>query len=295
MNFEQLKFFVEVYNQKCFSYAAEKLSISQSSLSKQIKSLEVEIGILLFDTTNKRNFVITEAGHDFYHYARKLLMEYDEMRSSMKKYLSLEKGHVSIASIPIKAQYGVVPRLTRFINDHPHININFMEEDSDSIINEIHNNKIDLGILYDSPKLDAIANTFPLDQDEFVAVIPQGHHLFNEDKINLSDLRNDQFILLKAGTDIYYAVIDLCQRNGFTPQARFHYSRTTTIIHMMEETKCVSILLKEIVKPMLNDNMKMIPLTDTTKLKLVLAIPKGRSLKPSTVILKNYMLKPDHI
>lgn len=295
MNFDQLNFFVEVYHQKSISYAAEKLCISQSSLSKQIKSLESEIGILLFDTTNKRHFVITEAGHDFYHYARELMMKYDEMRSSMKKYLSLEKGHVSIASIPIKMQYGVVPRLTKFINDHPHININFMEEDSDSIINEIHNNKIDLGILYDSPKLDAIANTFPLGDDEFIAVVPKDHYLFNKDKIDLQDLKDEQFILLKAGTDIYDAVIDLCQKNGFTPQARFHYSRTTTIVDMIEETNCVSILLKEIVEPMLNDNMKMIPLTDTVKLKLVLAIPKGRSLKPSTLTLKNYMVAPNFI
>lgn len=293
MTFEQLQFYIEIYEQKSFSYASENLSISQSSLSKQIKSIEVELGILLFDTKNKRKFIITEAGHDFYHYAKKLIMQYDEMRSDMKRYLSLEKGHVSIASIPIKEQYGVVSKLTKFINDHPHINVNFMEEDSDSIINEIHNDKIDLGVLYDSPKLDAAADTFPIGQDEFVAVVPKGHALFNEEKINLADLKDEQFILLKAGTDIYYAAIDLCQRSGFTPQIRFQNSRTTTIVHMIEETKCVSILLKKIVEPMVNDNLKILLLNDTKKLKLVLAIPKGRGLNPSTSTLKNYILGLD--
>lgn len=291
MTFEQLKFFVEVYEQESFSFAAENLSISQSSLSKQIKSLENEIGNILFDTKNKRKFIITEAGHDFYNHAKKLIVQYDEMKSSMKKYLSLEKGHVSISSIPVKEQFGIIAKLTKFINDHPNININFMEEDSDSIINQIHNNKVDLGILYDSPRLDAVANTFTFGHDEFVAVVPKDHHLCNREKINLAELKNDPFILLKAGSDIYYAVIDLCQKSGFTPQIRFHNSRTATIVHMIEETKCVSVLLKKIVEPMVNDNIKIIPLTDTKKLKLVLAIPRGRAIKPSTLILKNYILE----
>lgn len=291
MNFEQLQFYIEVYEQKSFSYASENLSISQSSLSKQIKSIEDELNILLFDTKNKRKFIITEAGHDFYQYAKKLTIQYDAMKSDMKKYLSLEKGHVSIASIPIREQYGVVPQLTKFINDHPHVNVNFMEEDSDVIIDELHNKKIDLGILYDSPKLSAVANTFPLGQDEFVAVVPKGHRLFNEEQIDIADLKDDSFILLRAGTDLFYAVIDLCQRNGFSPQIHFQNSRTLTIVHMMEETKCVAILIKKIVEPMLNDNIRMIKLKDTTKLKLVLAIPKGRALDPSTSALKNYMLE----
>ena len=291
MTFEQLQFYIEVYEQKSFSYASENLSISQSSLSKQIKSIEMELDILLFDTKNKRKFIITEAGHDFYHYAKKIMIQYDEMRSDMKKYLSLEKGHVSIASIPIRHQYGVVPKLTQFIIDHPHVNVNFMEEDSDSIIDEIHNDKIDLGILYDSPKLCAVANTFYLGEDEFVAVVPKGHPLFDKDLIDVADLKDDPFILLKAGTDIYYAVIELCKRNGFSPKIHFQNSRTMTIVHMIEETKCVSILIKKIVEPMLNDNIRMIELKDTTKLKLVLAIPKGRELNPSTLTLKNYMLE----
>lgn len=291
MTFEQLKFFVEVYEQESFSYAAENLSISQSSLSKQIKSIENEIGNILLDTKNKRKFIITEAGHDFYNHAKKLIMQYDEMMRSMKKYLSLEKGHVSISSIPVRDQYGIIAKLTKFINDHPHIDINFMEEDSDAIINQFHNDKLDLGILYDSPKLDAVANTFTLGYDEFVAVVPKDHHLSNQEKISLEELKNEPFIILKAGSDLYYAVIDLCQKNGFTPQIRFHNSRTATIVHMLEETKCVSILIKEIVEPMVNDSIKIIPLTDTKKLKLVLAIPRGRAVKPSTLILKDYMLE----
>ena len=291
MTFEQLKFFVEVYEQESFSYAAENLSISQSSLSKQIKSIENEIGNILLDTKNKRKFIITEAGHDFYNHAKKLIIQYDEMMRSMKKYLSLEKGHVSISSIPVRDQYGIINKLTKFINDHPHIDINFMEEDSDAIINQFHNDKLDLGILYDSPKLDAVANTFTLGYDEFVAVVPKDHHLSNQEKISLDELKNEPFIMLKAGSDLYYAVIDLCQKNGFTPQIRFHNSRTATIVHMIEETKCVSILIKEIVEPMANDSIKIIPLTDTKKLKLVLAIPRGRAIKPSTLILKDYMLE----
>ncbi len=290
MTFEQLKFFVEVYEQESFSFAAENLSISQSSLSKQIKSLENEIGNILFDTKNKRKFTITEAGHDFYNHAKKLIIQYDEMKSSMKKYLSLEKGHVSIASIPVKDQYGIIEKLTKFVHDHPHININFMEEDSDTIISQIHNNNIDVGILYDSPKLDAVANTFNLGQDEFVAVLPSDHFLCSEKKISITDLKDEPFILLNAGSDLFYAVIDLCQENGFTPQIRFQNTRTATIVHMIEETKCVSILIKKIVEPMLNDNLKIVPLSETKKLKLVLAVPKGRALKPSSLIFKNYLL-----
>lgn len=291
MTFEQLEFFVEVYEQESFSFAAENLMISQSSLSKQIKSLENEIGIVLFDTKNKRKFIITEAGHDFYDHAKRLIVQYDEMKSSMKKYLSLEKGNISISCIPVREQYGIFSKLTRFINEHPQVNINFMEEDGDSIINKIHNDKLDIGILYNSPKLDASANTFTCGYDEFVAVVPKEHPLSKREKISIEELQNDPFILLQAGSDLYNAVIDLCQEHGFTPQARFHNTRTATIVHMIAETKCVSILIKEIVEPMVNDNIKIIPLTETKKLELVIALPKGRAVKPSTLTLKNYMLE----
>lgn len=290
MTFEQLRYFVEIYEQESFSFAAETLSISQSSLSKHMKNLENEIGNLLFDTKNKRKFIVTEAGHDFYTHAKKLIVQYDEMRNCMKEYLLLEKGNISISSIPVKDQYGIIGKLTKFMKEHPHITTNFMEEDIDTIISQIYNNKVDMGILYDSPRVEAVADTFTFGYDEFVAVVPKEHPLSNKEKISPAELKNDPFILLKAGSDLYYAVIDLCQKSGFTPQIRFQNSRTATIVHMIEETKSVAILIREIVEPMLNENIKMIPLTDTKKLKLVVALPKGKAVKPCTIMLKNFIM-----
>lgn len=291
MTFEQLRYYVEIYEQESFSFAAENLSISQSSLSKHIKALENEIDLLLFDTKNKRKFIVTEAGHDFYRHAKQLLVQYDEMRGCMQEYLSLRKGHISIASISVKDQYGILGKLAQFMKDHPHISTNFIEEDSDTIINHIYNNKVDLGILYDSPRLDVVADTFPFGGDEFVAVVHKDHCLSNRERIDLKELKDDPFIILNAGSDLYYAVIDLCKKSGFMPQIRFQNSRTLTIVHMIEETKAVSILIKGIVEPMLNDNIKMIPLSDTKKLKLVLALPKSRTINPSTLMFKNFMLE----
>lgn len=290
MTFEQLNYYVEVYEEESFSFAAENLCISQSSLSKQMKHLEDEIGIRLFDTKNKRKFIITEAGHDFYRHAKTLLAQYEEMQYSMKEYVLLEKGTISISSIPVKDQYGIMPRLMKFMTEHPHITTNFMEETSDIIIHQMYNNRLDMAILYDSPRLDAVADTYTVATDEFVAVVPKEHPLSQRTSIGIEELKDDPFILLKAGSDLYYAAIELCQRNGFMPQVRFQNSRTSTIVHMIEETKCVSILIREIVEPMLTDAIRMIPLTDTIPLKLVLALPKGKAMKPCTVTLKNYFL-----
>ena len=82
---DQLEFFMEICREKNFSRAAENLLVSQSSLSKQIKHLEDEVGVILFHRTLKAT-TLTPEGEAFFEYAEKILENYQQMKTVMEQF-----------------------------------------------------------------------------------------------------------------------------------------------------------------------------------------------------------------
>lgn len=115
---EQVKYFLALNKYKSFSLASEELCISQSSLSKQIKALENELNILLFNRTT-RSISLTKAGKGFLIHCNKLIKDYDNAINSMKKYSLEKKSTLNIGTITVISRYSIISSIAAFKNLNP--------------------------------------------------------------------------------------------------------------------------------------------------------------------------------
>ena len=132
MNFNQLRYFVAIVKHGSFWSAALEEYISQSSLSKQIKALETELGVVLFNRTGNK-ITLTEAGQCFYDYALQLLETKNEMHQELMAFEDTPIEEVKFASIPIVSSYKISTLLSEFQkvnkNRRQVVNYNILEEE----------------------------------------------------------------------------------------------------------------------------------------------------------------------
>lgn len=137
MNFNQLKYFVAIVEQGSFWAAALEEYISQSSLSKQIKALENELGVVLFNRSGNK-ITLTEAGQCFYEYALKLLEIKNRMQQDLMDFKETPIEEVKFASIPIVSSYKISLLLSEFQkvnkNRKQVVNYNILEEEQKDVL-----------------------------------------------------------------------------------------------------------------------------------------------------------------
>lgn len=137
MNFSQLRYFVAIVRHGSFWSAALEEYISQSSLSKQIKALENELGVILFNRSSNR-ITMTDAGQCFYGYALQLLELKKEMHQELMAFEDTPIEEVKFASIPIVSSYKISSLISDFQklnkNRKKVVNYNILEEEQKDVL-----------------------------------------------------------------------------------------------------------------------------------------------------------------
>lgn len=197
MELRHLRYFVAVAQEKSFNKAAERLFISQPPLSRQIKQLEEEIGVLLIDRDN-RPLKLTEAGEFFYGHALQILAQSDNLRAMTTRKGSFDNT-LSIGFVA-SILYGILPKvIARFRQVYPNIEIKLYELNSWQQMQALTEGKIDVGfgrLLFE----DASTRRILLRQEGLVVAAPINHRLVQDQRtsINLVDLVNEDLLLYPA-------------------------------------------------------------------------------------------------
>jgi len=194
MELRHLRYFVAVAEEKSFNKAAARLYISQPPLSRQIKQLEEEIGVMLIDRDN-RPLKLTEAGEFFYDHALQIIKKSDDLRA-----MTFRKGNfdnsLSIGFVS-SILYGILPKvIARFREVYPNIEIKLYELNSWQQTQGLVDGKIDIGfgrLLFE----DASIRRIVLREESLVVAVPANHALLKEGRssINLMDLTNENLLL----------------------------------------------------------------------------------------------------
>lgn len=132
MTFEQLECFIQAVQEKTFFDAAEALHITQSSLSKQIKKLEAELSIQLFDRS-RRSAHLTQAGEFFYPEARKLVQQYQHAIEQLRDFNTSVSSSLCVGTLPVLSQYGLIPDFSSFCCLTPKISLSLLEVENRSL------------------------------------------------------------------------------------------------------------------------------------------------------------------
>lgn len=197
MDFRQLRTFIEVAKLKSFSKAAQKLFLTQPTVSSQILNLEEELGCKLFDRMGK-NITLTQAGQIFYDKAIEIINTYDNLKFVIDEYNNSIVGTLDITCSSVPRKHFLPKVISEFNLQYKDVKYRISELDSKKVIDNIVDGYYDFGIVgteYDMPNI----NFVPLMKDELVLISPASYQI-NSPLLNLSDIVNYNFIIREKGS-----------------------------------------------------------------------------------------------
>lgn len=249
LELRHIRYFLSVAEELHFRNAADKLYISQPGLSRQIKQLEEEIGVQLFNRHN-RKVELTDAGQflktELTAYLTKLDLVFERSRQITKGYVGkLTFGYVGSASRKI------IPTLLKtFKKQAPDVRISLNEMDNIKQLDELLAQTIDIGFV----RLDQIPKGLrhtQLLEENFCLVLPKKHKITSRNFKNLSQLKEEAFILFeKSYSPSYFErVMHLFVESGFSPQISHRTIHAATIFTLIENGLGISVIPKSLVAP----------------------------------------------
>ena len=289
MNYDQIKFFLTIVKYNHFTYAANELYISQSNLSKQIKSLEKELGFKLFNRTNRR-VEISDGGKEFYDFAIKALEDYEKMKSSVKKYTVDEEMNLTIGIIDLMSEYGLSNLLAEFSSKYPNIHIDIIERDNNEILRYLDSSKIGISFCSALNGYKNVFDIYNLVTDTTVIIASREHFLVNKKEVSLVDIFKEKFISLKAKSSMDDFFVNLFNNIGISPTILYIDSHINTLISLVAENIGITLLPYTVAKSFNNKNIATIKLKDHIESKIFLVSTRSRKLTKSEIIFKDFVI-----
>ena len=208
MDIRQIETFVEVVRLESFSKAAEKLFITQPTVSNHITALEKEVGSDLIDRSG-RLFRITPTGQILYEHAEKIIDQINNAKYEIDAYDQGLQGKISILSSSIPREYILPDLIKSFLEEHPKISFSLQGSDSKEAIKRIltyENDFAIVGKMNDNPKLDFVK----LVKDTSVLIVPNDkfENLKNGDTVKFEDILDESFILREYGSASLETIIN---------------------------------------------------------------------------------------
>lgn len=192
----QLQFFVAAAEAGSVSGAARVLSISQSSVTEAILSLEGDLGVPLFDR-QARGLLITHKGSAFLRHARKILAEVATARSTFQDEAEAATGRLSLGVTSLVAGYVLSDILARYRRAFPQIELNVVEDNGDYLQHLLIGGELDVAVLLTSSVKDRLAlNVETLLVSPYRLWLPLGHPLAQQETITLEELAGQPMIQL---------------------------------------------------------------------------------------------------
>ncbi len=217
MEIRHLRYFLAVADELNFSRAAEKLNIAQPPLSQQIRHLEAELGVHLFQRET-RPVSLTEAGAFFIEHARAIVHRFDQLRIDTQKLGRAEEGSLSIGFVG-SATCEVLPKVLRqFRLDYPGIEMTLLEMTAVEQKQSLIDRRIDIGFM--RPVIeDATIKSEPLLEELIILACPTEHPFSGKESIALSKLAGEPLIFLPSSPEPSFGAYlrGLCQDAGFEP------------------------------------------------------------------------------
>jgi len=279
MELRHLRYFVALAEYLSFTRAAERVHVTQSTLSHQIRQLEEEVGQPLFDRIGKK-VVTTEAGELFLAFASRALKEVDQGIAMLKPGSDGLTGQVRIGATHT-FNIGLIPEcVALFLARHPTVRIRVEELAADQISAKLHAGELDIGIAY-RPSGPTDLWFEPLYNEEMVLVVSDTHPLAGRKRIRMVELHQQRLVLLPD----YFAtrtLLDECfKASGAEPIVVAEMSTIAPMLGLVLRTPIAAIAAINAV-PAAMKGLCMIPLESPTPIRTpgILWRLEGRQAAP---------------
>lgn len=217
MELRQLRYFIEVAEREHISEAAIHLHVAQSAVSRQIANLEDELGVELFERVG-RNVKLTQIGKIFLENSISALQAIDYAKKQIDEYLDPDKGTIKIGFPTSLAGHLLPTIISAFKKEHPNVAFHLRQGSYNYLIDAVKKRELNLAFLGPLPPKDDSINTSILFTENFSVLLPSNHPFAKREKLQLIDLRNDDFILFPEGYVLKKIAVEACNTVGFTPK-----------------------------------------------------------------------------
>lgn len=228
----QLRTFKTVADLSSFSLAAQRLKLSQPSISYQVKELEEALGLPLLDRLGKR-VGLTEAGNMLYAYARRMLDTLDEAAIAVEEMRGIQRGTLRVGASTTVGIYLLPAALGAFKKMHPGLVISLEIGTRARVQEQVLNNELDLAVVGPALKDPDLA-IVPFLADELVVVAPAGHPLAHRRHLGLKDLEPHPFVMREQASGSRWSLEKAARKAGARLTVAMELGSNGAIKHAVE-------------------------------------------------------------
>lgn len=263
MDIRQLSYFMAVAQEGGYSRAAQRLGVSQPTLSIAIKKLEEELGARLFYTFDRRQR-LTEEGLRLMEGSRQLLDLYRKTLEDVREAGRENQGSFTLGLSPLFGACFFGGLLPSFHEQYPNIKISMIEDGANKIDERIERGEIDIAVTLNTERLASFESCHFTTQRN-VALVHKSHPLAREKTMTVAQLRDEPFAIFNEDFILHRQIVSACQAAGFRPQFVLLSSQWDFMVDIVSQNRGVSILPKPVMDKHPDPNVRCIPMVDSMK------------------------------
>jgi DNA-binding transcriptional LysR family regulator len=260
MDIRQLEYFVQAARMKSFTRAAESLYISQPTISKMIRNMEIELEADLFYREGK-SVRLTDAGEILFTKAQNIVESFASLSSELDSLRNLEQGHIRIGLPPMVGASFFPSVIGQFHKRYPQVTIRLHEDGAKKVEEDVETGLLDIGMVV-LPVNTAKLHCFTFVEEKLNLILPVGHRLAEADLVPLSELAEEEFVLFREDFTLHDRIITECVKAGFHPKVIYESSQWDLISRMVAAGMGIALLPETICRDMDRSRLVVVPLTD---------------------------------
>lgn len=246
MDIQKLEIFLNLARTMNYSETAAQLFTTQGNISKQIITLEKELGTTLVDRSH-RQIKLTSAGTIVTQMAPMILNDFHNMQQKIKQDQQYVDQLLRIVTVPSVANYRGLELIINFHTQYPEIKLDLTEVEGDRVLDTLKNGENGIVFARDFGKLQNKYDSIIVENDHFVCLLPNNHPLADQKTVSLADLAKENFLLLGRETMLYDHVIALTKQAGFEPHVSYAGRQLNIILSMITKGVGISIVMEKSV------------------------------------------------
>lgn len=241
MDLRQLEYFVAVAEERNFTRAAERVHISQSGVSAQIRQLERELGADLFDRSS-RTVTLTVAGKAALEHARATLAAAGTIGRAVAEVSELIRGRLTVGMVIGCTITPLFDALAAFHDAHPGVELSLLEDGSDRLVDGVRAGGIDLALIGAAHSTPDGLDSLTLIDERIVVAVPAGHPLARRRSVALGDLMAHPIVCMPPGTGLRTVFDRACAAQGLHPTIALEASAADSIAALADRGLGVAVL-----------------------------------------------------
>ncbi|GAA5521878.1 LysR substrate-binding domain-containing protein [Aliifodinibius salicampi] len=259
MELRQFKYLLSIAKEGTLTAAADKLYISQSAISQQVKSMEEELGVQLFDRSGQR-LRFTEAGKLLHQRAQRIVKEVDGVKKAIDELEELYRGTLTIGVVQTVNAY-LMPRVVSFFSSQfPDIQLKIQELAAPEIEHKVQNHELDVGISF-NPTVERSLTFDALFEEDLLLIVNPNHEFAEKAWMNVNSLDQQKLILLPEGYCTRRIWEDCVLETKISPEVQIEMNTINSLLAALEKNITVGTILPALTMQMkVSDGLKAIKL-----------------------------------